>query len=61
MFFGSVNEGEAGAVILSLVQTCRSLGLNPRNYLEDVLRMLMSHSFKKLYKLLSEQWKSNNI
>ena len=55
MFFCSVNGGEAGAVILSLVQTCRSLGINPRDYLEDILRRLMSHSFKKLHKLLPEQ------
>ena len=31
LFFGSVEGGEAGAVILSLVQTCRGLGINPRN------------------------------
>jgi len=61
MFFGSVNGGEAGAVISSLLQTCRSLGINPRDYLEDVLRRLISHSFKKLHELLPEQWKSNNI
>ena len=40
--FGSLDGGEAGAVILSLVQTCRGLGINPREYLEDILRRFYS-------------------
>ena len=44
--------GEASAVILSLVQTCKSLGIDPRKYLEDVLRRIMSHNSQKLYELL---------
>jgi len=59
LFFGSAEGGEAGAVILSLVQTCRGLGINPREYLEDVLRRLMSHSFQKLYELLPDYWLSS--
>jgi transposase len=56
LFFGSVDGGEAGAVILSLVQTCRGLRINPEEYLEDVMRRLMSHSAQKLYELLPDQW-----
>ena len=59
LFFGSPEGGEAGAVILSLVQTCKSLGINPREYLEDVLRRIMSHSSQKLYELLPDEWKLN--
>ncbi|MDD2956857.1 MAG: IS66 family transposase, partial [Oscillospiraceae bacterium] len=36
LFFGSANGGRAAATILSLVQTCRNLGINPEEYLEDV-------------------------
>lgn len=57
LFFGSVEGGEAGAVILSLVQTCRGLGINPMKYLEDVMRRLMGHSAQKLHELLPDQWK----
>lgn len=59
MFFGSLNGGEAGSVILSLVQTCRGLGINPREYLEDILRKIMGYNFKKIYELLPDQWKQN--
>ena len=59
LFFGSARGGEAGAVILSLVQTCRGLGINPREYLEDILRRFMSHSFQKLHELLPDQWRQN--
>jgi transposase len=57
LFFGSVEGGEAGAVILSLVQTCRGLGMNPMEYLEDVMRRLMGHNAQKLHELLPDQWK----
>lgn len=59
LFFGSLEGGEAGSIILSLVQTCRGLNINPREYLEDVLRRLMSHSAKKLSELLPDQWRLN--
>ena len=56
LFFGSEDGGEAGAILLSLVQTCRGLGINPREYLEDVFRRLMGHSAQKLDELLPDQW-----
>ena len=59
LFFGSIDGGEAGAVILSLVQTCRGLGINPRKYLEDILRRIMGHNSQKLYELLPDQWLIN--
>lgn len=56
LFFGSPEGGEAGAVLFSLVQTCRGLGINPREYLEDVMRRIMGHNSQKLYELLPDQW-----
>lgn len=61
LFVGNETGGEAAAVILSLVQTCRGLKINPREYLEDVMKRLMGHSNNKLYELLPDQWsKSKN-
>jgi transposase len=61
LFFGSPDGGKAGAILFSLVQTCRGLGINPRVYLEDVMRRIMSHSSQKLYELLPDEWlKSQN-
>jgi transposase len=56
LFFGSEDGGEAGAILLSLVQTCRGLGVNPREYLEDVFRRLMRHNAQKLEELLPDRW-----
>lgn len=55
LFVGSESGGETPAVLLTLVQTCRTLKINPREYLEDVLRRFMSHPYKNLYELLPEQ------
>ncbi len=56
LFLGSEEGGEAAAVILSLVQTCRALNINPHEYLEDVMRRIMSHSSQKLEELLPGNW-----
>ena len=56
LFFGSPDGGEAGAILFSLVQTCRGLGINPREYLEDVMRRIMGHNNQKLYELLPDEW-----
>jgi transposase len=56
LFFGSMESGEAAAALLSLVQTCRALSINPRIYLEDVFRRIMGHSARKLHELLPDEW-----
>lgn len=56
LFVGNEVGGEAAAVILSLVQSCRASEINPREYLEDVMRRLMSHNASKLYELLPDHW-----
>ncbi len=57
LFVGSGDGGRAMATLLSLVQTCRALGINPTEYLEDVLRRIMGHSAKRLDELLPDKWK----
>lgn len=56
LFVGNEDGGKAAAIVLSLIQTCRGLGINPREYLEDVMRRLMSHSAQKLEELLPDRW-----
>ena len=48
--------GKAAAVLLSLVQTCRGLEINPREYLEDLFRRFMGHPANRLDELLPDQW-----
>lgn len=56
LFIGSEDSGRSAATILSLVQTCRNLGINPQEYLEDVLRRIMSHPAKRIEQLLPDNW-----
>jgi transposase len=56
LFVGNEKGREAAAVILSLVQSGRAIGVNPREYLEDIVRRLMTQNFQKLHELLSDQW-----
>jgi hypothetical protein len=53
---GSEAGVKAAAVLLSLVQSCRATGVNPREYLEDVMRRLMDHNAQKLDELLPLGW-----
>lgn len=59
LFVGSEDGGIACAVILSLVQTCRALRINPQEYLEDILRRIMSYPNNQLNDLLPENWLSS--
>lgn len=56
LFLGNEEGGEAAAIILSLVQTCRALDVNPREYLEDIMRRFQSHNYQKLEELLPDRW-----
>lgn len=56
LFVGSEDGGQAAATILSLIQTCRNLDINPQEYLEDVLRRIMSHPAKRIDELLPDRW-----
>jgi hypothetical protein len=55
-FAGSENGGEATATILSLIQTCRAMNINPYFYLKDVLRRINGHPYNRLDELLPGKW-----
>ena len=61
LFFGSERGKRSVATILSLIQTCRNLGINPRTYLEDVMRRIMGHNAQRIYELLPDQWEANRL
>lgn len=56
LFVGSEDGGKSAATILSLVQTCRHLGINPLEYLDDVLRRIMGHPARLIHELLPDNW-----
>lgn len=56
LFVGNEDGGEAAGIALSLIQTCRAFSINPREYLEDVMRRINSHPFNRLDELLPDHW-----
>ena len=58
LFFGSDEAGAPAAVIFSIVETCRKLGINPREYLLDVLARLPSLSAAQARELTPAKWRA---
>lgn len=61
LFVGSPKGGESAAVIFSLIQTCRALKINPRDYLEDIFRKIMGYPHSKIEDLLPDNWAKSRI
>ncbi|MDY0280546.1 MAG: transposase domain-containing protein, partial [Salinivirgaceae bacterium] len=49
--------GRAAALFMSLIQSCKYCDINPWEYLDDILRRIMSHPVSRLRELLPDQWK----
>ena len=48
LFFGSPTAGDRGALLYSLIGSCRRLGINPHHYLADVLARLPGLKIKSI-------------
>jgi hypothetical protein len=59
LFFGSPNSGQTSAVIYSLIETCRKLGINPSDYLRDVLEALPTMQQAEAADWTPARWKSS--
>ena len=57
LFAGSHEHGERAAIIYSLLQTCKLRGIDPTEYLHDVLLRINDHKQNKLSELLPQNWK----
>lgn len=58
LFAGSDNGGVRAAVIYSLISTCKRHGINPFEYLRDVLERVSTHPARRIEELLPHRWKS---
>ena len=57
MFCGNNESAERTAIIYSLLGTCKLAGVNPTEWLTDVLNRLPNHSVLRLRELLPGNWK----
>jgi len=57
LFIGHPAAGWRSAVIYSILASCRRRGIDPEDYLTDVLRRLPGHKVNKIDELLPANWK----
>jgi len=60
MYLGSRQSGKAMANLMTLIQSCRAMDVNPQTYLQFIYRNLMSYPHNNLHELLPDQWKKNH-
>jgi transposase len=58
LFIGHPDAGWRSAVIYTIIQSCRRYGLNPQEYLTDVLQRLPSMTTSQVGDLLPDRWKA---
>jgi hypothetical protein len=56
LYFASERGGKAGCMLISIIQTCRALGVNPREYLTDILLRMNTHPYRQIDHLLPDRW-----
>ena len=61
LFAGSAEGGKTAAIHMSLVQTCRRLGIDPFEYLKDVFTRLPSASTADIDEFLPDRWKARQL
>ena len=57
LFIGHPDAGWRSAVIYSIIVSCRRRGINPQDYLMDVLRRLPGEKINQIDELLPKNWK----
>ena len=60
LFFGNDAAGERFAVLYSLIATCQKHGVNPLEYLTDVLLRVQDHPKARVAELLPDRWKTRS-
>src|SRR6266478_5253342 len=58
MFFGSEGGGATAAILFSLTETCKGLGIEPWAYLRDVLDRVSTHPASRIDELLPDHWEA---
>src|SRR5690606_17167910 len=56
LFVGHESAGNNLAVLYSLIATCEACGVNPMEYLPDVMRRVSTHPAAQIRELLPDRW-----
>ena len=55
-FIGAEHAGEKSAIIYTLVENCRRLGIDPRDYLEDIITRLPAMKAEEAASITPANW-----
>ena len=58
LFFGSEDSGQRSAIIYTLVENCKRQGIDPVEYLKDVLSRLPGMKMNEVESLTPANWKA---
>lgn len=58
LFFGSPDAGERGAILFTILETCKRRGINPMDYLRDVFTRLPSMMITQVHQLTPANWQA---
>ena len=58
LFFGSDGGGKVAAILLTLLKSAQHNGVNPFDYLTDVLTRIADYPQSKVADLLPHRWKA---
>lgn len=61
LFSGSHDAAQGAAVIYSLLATCKKQGVNPQEWLTDVLSRIPTHPAKRVQELLPHHWEKSKV
>ncbi len=56
LFAGSDQGGHNAAILYSLIETCARCGINPHQYLTDVLLRTSTHPQSRIAELTPRRW-----
>ena len=58
LFIGHPKAGQRSAILYTIIENCRLCGINPLEYLCDVMPRVMDHPVGRISELLPRQWKA---
>jgi transposase len=56
LFMGEAEAGERGAILYTIIESCRRRGLDPYAYLKDVLTRLPDMTNHQIHEIIPEAW-----
>jgi transposase len=56
LFIGQAGAGERGAILYTVIESCRRRGLDPYAYLREVLSRLPSMTNRQIPEVTPEAW-----